>query len=95
MCLRRFKSGLYGWISDLWRCSEESRRSIGVKAPYSGFKAGAAIIDGEVVIPAADALRRIIPMKRTWEFEMMYLLIITCVGCGDIFASLVPFKIAT
>lgn len=26
---------------------------------------------------------------------MMYLLIITCVGCGDTFASLVPFKIAT
>jgi hypothetical protein len=26
---------------------------------------------------------------------MVYLLILTCVGCGDIFASLVPFKIAT
>lgn len=26
---------------------------------------------------------------------MMYLLIITCVGCGDISATLVPYKIAT
>jgi hypothetical protein len=26
---------------------------------------------------------------------MMYLLIITCIGCGEIHASLVPYKIAT
>ncbi len=26
---------------------------------------------------------------------MMYLLLITCVGCGDILATLVPYKIAT
>jgi hypothetical protein len=57
------KSGLYGGMGDLWRCSEE-RRSIGVKAPYPSFKAGAAIIAGEVVIPAADGPRRTIPMKK-------------------------------
>jgi hypothetical protein len=33
--------------------------------------------------------------ERTQELEMMYLLIITCVGCGDISASPVPYKIAT
>jgi hypothetical protein len=37
---------------------------MGVKAPYPGFKAGAAIIDGEGVIPAADGLRRHHPNEK-------------------------------